>query len=175
MREVAIKVYTFDELSPAAKQRAKDRYASGNGYICAGDAMNSLRALANHFGGKLANYEIDWFDGSYSSTKFDMPELEPEEITERLGDLGDFNPETLKGHGDCKLTGYCADEDAIDGVRIAWNEGERDLDRLMQAAFTTWLMAAKADCAAFYENDEFSQHCEANGYEFLEDGSFYSG
>src|ERR1035441_3759132 len=35
----------------------------------------------------------------------------------------------------------------------------------------TWLEAAQADCRGQYEDEQFSEHCEANSYEFYEDGS----
>ena len=170
--KVTIKVYKFSELSTNAKQRAKQDYEARflTGYVFTDDALASLKALAVHFGGKMTNYSIDWSNSSYSSATFEMPELEENEIAEILGTLGDFNPETLKGNGSCVLTGYYADEDAIDGFRIAWHNGERDLDKLMQAAFKTWLKSAQEDNQAFYEDAEFSEHADANEYEFYQNG-----
>ena len=171
MREVTIKIYKFSELSANAKEAAKQDYASHWGYAFADEALASLKALAEHFGGKLTNYNIDWTDSSHSSAKFDLSYLDEAEIADKLAELGTFNPETLKGTGECKLTGYCADEDAIDGFRIAWHNGERDIDKLMQAAFKTWLKAAQEDNQAFYEDDEFSEHADANQMEFYQDGN----
>lgn len=83
--------------------------------------------------------------------------------------LGTYNKRTGKGHGECKLTGFCADECAIDGFRIAWRKGERDLTKLMEAAYDTWIKAAHADCEDQFSDEQFSENCEANGYEFYED------
>lgn len=99
-----------------------------------------------------------------------MPELEESDIADRLAKLGTFDPITLRGHGKCLLTGYCGDENAIDGFRKAWLGGERDLNKLMQAAFREWLEDGQADCEAQYEDENFSEHCEANEYEFTEEG-----
>lgn len=169
----SINVYSFSELSEKAKQHAKD-HAARHGYAFAEDALASLKALAEHFGGSLSNWDVDFFNNSHSFAHFGMPEMEPEEIANQLDALGTFNPETLKGHGDCVLTGYCADEDAIDGLRIAFlRDGERDLSKLMQAAFSSWLKAAQSDCEDQFSDETFSKHCDANEYQFCEDGSTF--
>lgn len=173
MRTIKVKIYGFDELSDKAKEVAKQQYAELDGYVHSDEAMKSIKALAEHFGGKVKSYEIDWFGGTYSSMDFDMPEGSTWEIEPLLKKLGSYSKETLKGDGDCVLTGYCMDEAAIDGFRIAWHAGERDLNRLMQAAFRTWLTECQADCEAFYENEYFAEHCEANGYEFYSNGKMY--
>lgn len=177
MRKVIQKfnVYRFSELSDDAKEKAKQWYQGcGDAYIWGDDALESIKALAKHFGGKLKSYEIDWFDSvPCSPPKFEMPEMEREEIEELLGQLGSYDHKTLRGHGDCKLTSFCADEDAIDGFRKAFMGGESDLGELMDAAFDSWLKAAVADCRDFYEDERFSEHCDTSGYEFTEDGEFY--
>lgn len=172
-KNISVKILSFDELSEDAKQFAKDKYAEHFGYSWSDEAIQSLKALAEHFNGRVKNYSLDWFDNSPSSAAFDMPELEESDIAERLAKLGSYNENTLRGNGDCALTGYCADEDAIDGFRKAWHAGERDLEKLMQSAFETWLTAAQSDCKDFYSNERFSEHADANDYEFTESGAIY--
>jgi hypothetical protein len=175
MRTIPITIYRFDELpSDKAKQRAVDDYAALFGYTWADEAIASLRKLAEHFHGKLKDYSIDFFKCSYSDATFDMPDLEPDEIGHLLARLGGFNPETQRGLGDCVLTGYCADENAIDGFRKAFHEGERDLNKLMASAFASWLEDAQADCADFYSFEQFAEHSDANDYEYTASGAFYS-
>ena len=176
MRTIPLTLYRFDELpSDKAKQRAVDDYAALFGYTWADEAIDSLRKLAEHFGGKMADYSIDYFKCSYSSATFGMPDLEPDEIERLLARLGGFNPETLRGLGDCVLTGYCADESAIDGFRQAFHRGERDLSKLMASAFDSWLEDAQADCASFYSFEQFAEHSDANDYEYTASGKFHSG
>lgn len=174
MREVAVKIFTFPELSETAKQKAKQDHAAACGYNWADEALESLKALAKHFGGRLSRYEIDYFNCSHSSARFDMPEMEADEIRELLAELGTYNPDTLKGNGDCKLTGVCFDEDAIDGFRAAFmRDGETDLDKLMAAAFYSWLGSVQSDCEYQFSDEAFAENCEANGYEFTEGGELY--
>lgn len=171
MKTLTYNVYKFSELSDKAKQRAKDCFAEMHGYNWSDDALESLKSLAGHFGGKLADWSVDWFNCTYSSAKFDMPETEPDAVAAKLAMLGEYDPITLRGRGSCVLTGFCADEDAIDGFRLAYARGERDLSTLMQSAFQTWLKAAQADCEAQYTDEVFAETAEANGWEYEEDGT----
>lgn len=171
MKTVEIKVYRFDELSDEAKEKAKQDHAALWGYAWQDEALASLKALAEAFGAKLRDYEVDFFNSSHSGAKFDAPNLSRREIKKILAGLGSYDPKTLQGHGDCKLTGFCMDEDALDGFRRAFEGGESDLDALLQAGFDSWLKGAQDDCKGQYEDEQFADHCEANGYEFNEDGS----
>jgi hypothetical protein len=176
MRKIVkeIVLYRFSELSEKAKDVARQKEAALFGYPASDEALNSIHALAIHFGGRMYGYEIDWFGCSYSSAKFDVPDdMEHDEIASRLAVLGDYNKETLHGNGECRLTGWCYDEDAIDGFRIAFMGGERDLGKLMQAAFRQWLKACQSDCEWQYGDEQFSETCDANGYWFTKDGAFY--
>jgi hypothetical protein len=170
MKTIETKVYEFAELNDSAKDKARDWYRQGNDYNPAEDALASIKQLAEHFGGTMKDWQIDWHNNSHSYAKFAMPELELKEIASHLAALGTFNPDTLKGRGDCKLTGYCADEDAIDGFRKAFHGGERDLEKLMQSAFETWLKAAQADCEHQNSDAAVDESIIANGYTFTETG-----
>ncbi len=171
------KILKYNELTKSAKSTARSGYASSEGYLHAEEAMESIRKLAEHFNGTVTTYEIDWSGGCCHSTmSFDMPHesnMDESEIQSRLETLGDFNPETLKGLGDCELTGVCYDEDAIDGFRKKWHEGERDIAKLMEAAFRSLLAQCHSEYESFYGDDdsEFADYCEANNVEFYEDGS----
>lgn len=166
-----VTVFKFSELSDDAKERAKNDHCAAMGYAWADESLTSIKALAEHFGGQMNDWSIDWFNSAHSSAKFDMPELSVKEIRELLKELGSYNRRTLKGHGDCKLTGFCHDESAIDGFRIAFiRDKERDLDELMRAAFESWLSAVQADAEAEYSDEQFSEMADANGYTYRENG-----
>ena len=143
-----------------------------------------MKAFAEHFGGKMKDWEVDFFGGSHCSAYFafsyEAEEMTDEErrefITGKLAELGEFNPDTLKGLGSCALTGYCADDDAIDGARQYFaKHPDATLEDIMQAAFSAWLEAAQADCAARFEDEAMAEHCEANGYTFEESGEMNNG
>lgn len=174
-------VYKFSELSDSAKEHARYKWAENGGFDGRDtEYTDSIKALAEHFGGRVKDYSIDWSHSSYSEMSFEMPE-QPDSgmsktawdkyISGKLRDLGTFNRRTLKGHGDCKLTGMCYDESAIDGFRWAWyREKKRTLSELMDAAYDEWIKAAWADYEYDIWGEGFPETCEANEYEFDEDG-----
>ncbi len=166
------KAYKFDELSDEAKDKAIEQFMINDDFPQGQEALDSIKALAAHFGGKMYDWNIDWANSSYSDAKFDMPEdMDPKDIYAKLKALGTFNRRTLRGHGDCALTGVCYDETAIDGFRWAWyREKERDLNVLMQAAFRSWLKAIHEEFDYQHTHEAFRETCEANDYEFTEDG-----
>ena len=177
MREIVIRrrVYRFSELKPAAKEHAKVGHRLAGDYSYRGEVLDSLKALAEHFHSQLVDYSIDWTDSVHSEVRFREINLTRATISKLLGELGDYDPATLKGVGDCKLTGVCFDEDAIDGFRKCFLGGEDDVVTCLQAAFVSVHRAAVADYWAQYEDEEFAEMCEANDYEFYENGDWYSG
>ena len=169
-----VTVYQYSELSASAKEKARQKYVEYMDYSWDSEAMDSLKAAAVHFDGKLSDWSIDWGGGSYSSAKFDMPEMTKTEIRRRLRLLGRYNPVTLQGYGECKLTGVCFDENVIDGFRKAFKAGETDLEKLMQAGFKSWLDCVHEDYAYQCSEEAFEEHCEANDLWFTEKGKqFY--
>lgn len=171
MKQITLNTYSFSELSDSAKEHAKYDHAAIFGYAWESEAMESIKALAAHFDGKMTNWDIDFFNSSYSSAKFDMPDdMTKSEVKARLLKLGSYNKRTNKGNGDCVLTGVCHDEDAIDGFRIAFFNGETDLNSLMQAAFKTWLKACHADCEDQYTDATFTDYSDSNELQYFENG-----
>ncbi len=171
MRTYEATAYTFNELGDKAKQSAKDSFFANSGYSWADDAFASLKAFAKAFDARIVDYSIDYWHTSPSYAEFDAPEMERPEIEARIKMLGNLDPVTFRGLGECKLTGYCADEDALDGLRKAFYSGESDLNELLQEGFESWLKAAQADCEHQASDEAFAELCEANGYEFDEDGT----
>jgi hypothetical protein len=178
MREVTrtVRVYKFGDLPEVVRERVKQNYMAYFGYARSADALASIKALAGHFDSKVSDWDIDWGGGSHSSVKFDTPDHWTEDsLRGAVAELGAADPVTGRGVGDCVLTGYFLDEDAIDGLRRAYLGGERDVGKLLQAAFRSWLDACQADFDDFYSDETFGEHCDANGWEFTEDGEMYLG
>lgn len=175
MRTATIQVYKFEELSQKAKDAARAEFMSW-GYSWQKEAFDSLKELIARFGAKLDNWQIDYFACSHSSIKIDADacEYEEDELRAIIDGLGSYNPETLKGLGDCVLTGYCMDEAAIDGVRAAYFAGVRSVDKLLQAGFDSWLKSCQADCESQFTDEYLKDHCEANEYEFTESGELFT-
>ncbi len=173
MRTIQTNIYRYSELADEVRAIVREQHAAVFGFDAAEEYLDSLSALANHFGGCLVTRRGDWFSEDPAFAEFAMPDLESEDLAVRLAELGTFNLETKRWHGECKLTGFASDEAAIDGFRIAYAAGERNLERLMQAAFREWLKQGRAECAASYEDSAFSETSDANEWEYCEEGRMY--
>lgn len=175
-KQKSVTLYKFSELSDTAKERARCDHAANLGYSWNNEAFESLKELAKFFGGRIRNCEIDYFNCSRSSAEFDMPEMSNREIAGKLRELGTYNHRTMRGDGECKLTGVCFDEDAIDGFRIAFKRGKvSDLGDLMDAAFDSWLKAVQADCEWQYSDEQLEESSEVNDWWYDEKGEFMPG
>ncbi len=168
MRQYLATAYQFNELSPSAKEKAKYDHKANVGFSSDEEYLESLQVFAETFDARLYDYAIDWFGGTHSWANFvgkqseELPELTREEIAARLEKLGAYDPETLRGTGECKLTGCVSDESALDGFRKAFFGGESDLNELLQAAFRSWLEDAQSEAEGQYEDENFAEHCEIN-------------
>jgi hypothetical protein len=104
-----------------------------------------------------------------------LEEIEEEATEQQILNLGTFNKDTLKGDGDCVLTGFCSDEDVIDGLRVAYfKEGVKDINELLQAGFNTWLDACIKDYEYQLSEEYAEEEILSNDYEFFENGTFFN-
>ena len=173
MRLKEIEVYKFHELSEKAKD--KFRYSGLTlGYYSSDDAIKSIAKLAEHFNSEFKNYSIDFLEGYHNKYSMDVPsymeDITEEELKSLIDSLGEYNKDTFKGLGDCVLTGVCFDDDAIDGLRIAYFNGIRDIKTLLERAFDSWYKSAHAEAEYQISNEGLTELCTANDYEFLSNG-----
>lgn len=165
-------LYRIAELPDDVQEKAHQQFTFDDCYAWSEEAIASIKALAEHFNGRVTNYNIDWLNPGHSHFKFDMPEMTPAEIRAKLKELGTYNKRTGKGHGQCKLTGYCADEDCIDGFRLAFrNNPKQSLEDLMHYAGEELLWSACRDYEHQLSMESFIETCEANDYWFDENGN----
>lgn len=158
-------VYTFDELSDKAKQKALDEYRYITPYYWADDSIESLKAFADAIDITLVDYSINFYNCSPSDARIENYEhtLDQEDASQ-----------IIKNGADAKWTGYIADCFLADGFRKEWDRGERDTKELFYAAFHEWLKAAQNDCEAQYSEEAYREHSEMNDYKFLSDGSLFT-
>ncbi len=175
MKTIQIKLYSFNELSKDAQKKAIENIREDiTEYHHDREALNSLEKFASHFNSQLKNWGIDFFNYNPSFATFsEVEEIEENELKELIMQMGEFNPDTLKGLGDCKFTGVCFDEDAADGARKAFFNGERDINEILQAGFDSWLKSVHADTDFLTSDEGIKEEIEANEYDFTEDGEQY--
>jgi hypothetical protein len=171
-----VEVYDYNELEPDAQERALDDFRQDFEFFGGDEAVDSLKAYADHFGVTLRDYNLDPSNANLSDAKFELDwdedEYTEEYIEEQLDAAGNYDPETFKGHGDCLLTGVCYDENLFDGFRIEFMDGERDMMALLQSGFYELAKAVEADYEYQTSSEAFAETAEANEYEFNEDGSW---
>lgn len=170
-KTIEVTVYRFSELSHPAQLHAIQVHQGLMDYSWEREALLTLRAMHDAFGSKLHNWQIDWAEYHGNKVQFYAAPMEASDIAARLSELGACNPDTFKGLGDCKLTGMCLDEDALDGIRIGfYRDGITDLAKLLERGHTSLFNATADDYADFYSDEQFSQHCDANDYWFTPAG-----
>ena len=71
MKEITIKLYTFDELSDEAKKRAHNTFLStGDYWGASGDATATIKKVEELFGIKLSDWEVDSYNPRYPTVTF---------------------------------------------------------------------------------------------------------
>ena len=66
MQVIETTVYSFDELSDQAKEKARDQYRANSDFLWSDEAENSIKEFCGHFGIKL----IYWNVAPYSSPDY---------------------------------------------------------------------------------------------------------
>ena len=167
------KVYRFSELSEEAKRQAIEDYNADMPFHWSDEAMGSLKAGIKHFGCSLNDWSIDYLEPHRNRYTIDYSRYDKEEdLLEDIEGMGSYNPETLKGLGDCKFTGHYTDENFCDGVRKKYFDGERDIKELILAGIQEWETAVRIDAEYQYTEEFMNDTSEINDWEYTEDGSF---
>ena len=119
--------------------------------------METLKAFAQYIGAEL-DYSVSLVPdrGEFIKVKF-----YGEHIPYRIKDL-------LNDPKACPLTGECYDED----LRDFFKENEVTEENL-QYCLDNYLTLIHNDYECLLSDDVIKEHCEANEYEFKEDGTLY--
>lgn len=140
MRILETKVYTFDELSDEAKEKALDifRYRE---YDWAEDAISTLKQFFKEIGCTLNNFRIDWANHNASYAQYSGTPID-EDIEEYF-------------------TGYSLDYPLSE----KWNE-TRNIDECLSYFFKL----CNADYDYQNSDERLKELIEINEYEFTEKG-----
>jgi hypothetical protein len=165
MRTITTTLYHFDELpTEKAKENARSwwRDNSDNDYSSTTEAVASIKAFAEYFGGKVNDY---WFSSNINSTHVKIENI----------DSSSFKSiDTYITDRDHMPTGYYLD---CDLWQTFYDEVREHGDPLL--AFNRAMLAAKkaiTEDVEYQESDEYiDEALTINEYEFTEDGEFYKG
>ncbi len=158
MRLATYPVYTFDELSDEAKEKARAWWREGMEYHWWNESLGSIKAFAEEFNVKVTDWSVSEWGHSYVTT-----DAEP----------SDFRGRNLKNipARDYMPTGYCLDCTLWETFHDEIKHHKGDL----HAAFNEAIEAAVKDIVRdmeYQNSDEcVDENISINEYEFYEDGS----
>lgn len=195
MRTVETQVFQFDELSDAAKEKARDWYRSGDSYPWAEENRDSLEKFCEVFPVKAR----DW---SYDAWNFSMDaratcDDETAELTgprllaylqnnyaevfsqaKRYSKGAPYHPgvkvrksRVMREETSCPFTGDCMDESLLDPLRAFLKKPDgRNFADLLTDCLESWAKACQQDCEYQNSDESVEETIRANEYEFTEDG-----
>lgn len=182
MKTKTITLYTVDELSEKAKDRAWLDWQGSDYYHASDDNRETLKAFCEDFGIALPSR---WeYGGGGSSISF------PSDATDRI--VGEPDCEELRGirlwkylqnnrsrwdalrRCSCPYTGYYMDEE-IRGPLLDFLKKPnqtQDLDQLIYECLQNWVQACDRDHEDYYSLESFEDTAKANEWTFRESGEF---
>jgi len=178
MRTETIEVFQFDELSNAAKQRAREWYCSdGDVWHWSGEWWDSAVAFSGIAPVEIREIHWDRADPTIRWTGEDaLRDLSGVRAWKWLHNNGWFDLAARNVMGDCTLTGYCGDCDFFDPIdKYRRNPlGVPDLETLFRDCVYGWAFAALHDMEHAYSDEAIDETIRANGYEFDAGGKFWA-
>jgi hypothetical protein len=186
MRIIETKIFTFEELSDKAKEKAREWWRQCDDYDF-GEAIDSLKKFADYFGITISDYRLDAY-AHQSYVRFSKQDLadnvnidaDGHEIDEILS----VN-ETLKGlisddkflSGNCPFTGMFWDEELLYGIRSQLSSpdshNKEDLNDCYRQCFENLFSAIQKDYEYQMSDEAVDGNITANDYEFTEEGKRY--
>ena len=189
MRERTIKVYSVTELSDRARERAFDNWLQVFDYPWGSENSSTLKAFSDIFPVRVHDWSYDAYTHSVS---FDMECVEEAIINlsgVRLATYiwNNYGSDLFRGKyysngrkhrrsriimdTSCVLTGYYLDEDILAPVYTFLRRPDgRSFRDLMEDCLDAWGKACSADYEDQTSERVFIEDCEANEWEFDEDG-----
>lgn len=159
MKTIELNIYEFSELSDKVKQKVLDRFRYQSERFWCDESMESIDAFCKRFNVELKEWRIDSCDYSFSHNA--------KNENFRGLKLRQFDRDYMP-------TGYCLD---CDLWMTFYDEFKRTgsalkaFDDALHAGFIAW-----RDDLAWQESDEYiTEHIDANGYLFFDDGQVYLG
>jgi hypothetical protein len=176
MRTESIEVFTFDELSEAAKEQARNWYRSVEVWHWGGEWWNSAVAFSAIAPIDIRGVDWDRADPDMSwSGDDDLREMSGVRAWKWLHNNGWFDLAAKNVMGECSLTGYCGDCEFFDPIEKHRRDpaGVPDLETLFRDCVHNWAFAARRDMEWCYSDECADETILCNGYEFDATGAFW--
>lgn len=197
MRIVEVKVYEFDELSEKAKERAVEKYNYPEPDV---SIWKIIKEFETHFGLKVESRDLErYFKIRFDNDDYDdICSLTGERLYRYIqNNFHDTLYEKkayriVRDHiytgkkrvsrimyeeTECPFTGLWLDDFLLDPIREFMNKIEYGItfEELMERSVSNLVSGYKEYMEYLESEEHFAEDCEANGYEFFEDGMMYNG
>jgi len=165
MKTISLNLYTFDELTPEAQEKATNDYNNSPYFQWAWSDENieTIRKALAYFNYRLNDYTFDPFGHSSIS-------IAPNNI-HKASKIKDFDLEELV-EGDCPFTGYYLDEVFCDPLRdYTEKPTATSLDELLKKCVALCVKAIEEEMLYQTTKEYFAELSEGNDYTFEADGT----
>jgi len=200
MRTVETQVFQYDELSEAAKAKAREWWRDGDFFPWHHENRQSLESFCDAFPVEVRRWSYDQW--SYDTDcRFSWDDETPGDVLEGvrlrtyllnnysslLFTQGVYTMQRQDGtfasrvsklkevELNCHLTGYDMDETLLLPIRefIRSPKAGVTFEDLLEACIDAWGRACRDDMAYYYSDESAEENIRANEYEFTEDGSVF--
>jgi len=184
MGTIETKIYTFNELSEDAKEKAIQKWRENSyEFDWVDDYLESIKKGLDHFDCELIDYSIDPLNAYCSSFKikfnhsFNAQEMKSLRFWKYIqNNYSSYFCKYQKKfrntfEGNCPFTGFCSDEYFLDEIREFLKKpyDYMNLYDLMRLCVDSTLSALQSDCE-HQLSDEYISEQLSDGYEFTENG-----
>lgn len=197
MRTIEQTVYSVEELSGKARERAYSNWLQGFEYFWSEENKESLEEFQKYFPVNVTNWEYgyrNYIDFSLTSKAEEYDNLSFKRL---YGVVNTLYQSSLKGkyyskgqwvngkytykhryskavkqHCNCNLTGYWIDDSLLEPIR-KWLANPCKTDTftdIMADALNEWVNDCEKDFEYAQSEEAFESDCEANNWEFYENG-----
>ena len=151
---ITLDVYSFNELSDKAKEKARDDYRMHSDYPWHDENRNSIETFCKYFGVKLTDWSVGADIYNFRT--------DAENNNFRGHKLREFTRDHMP-------TGYCLDYPLWSTFYDSFKrtgDAKEAFDDALRAAFMDWC----SDIEYYYSDEAIDEAIDANGYEFLKNG-----
>ena len=190
MREIKQKIYTFNELSEDAKEKARLDWLEDAYFHYGDNLIESLKKFENEFPIQINYWEYDEWScrvsyeillDDYDDYEFDEDEnkediielYKGEELKKYLMEYYEkFTEDTSEEC--CPLTGCCSDYAVLDPIyEFIKNPTDIDFRELLESCIENFEEVVVKEYECFNSEEFFKEACYGCGFEFYEDGTMY--
>lgn len=190
MREITQKIYSYEELTEKAKEKARIDWLKDAYFYYGDDLIASLKSFKNEFPIQIHYWEYDEWSChvSYEILLDDYEDYEFDEDEDKEDIIELYRGEELKKYlveyyekftedtqeKCCPLTGCCSDYAVLDPIyKFIQNPTDIDFRELLESCIENFedVIVKRYEC--FNSKEYFKEECYACGFEFYEDGTRY--